>query len=201
MKRCTSAARFVIGDLRPEGPRAGFGSLHPPLRWPIAQEGADIASTVALLDPQMPTRMPGWSTRRRAAPPSSGVPACDLALAADVDAIVTAPLNKAAMDLGTYLPWAPSCWPSELVLAGQQLLVGLQLQVVHVSTTPAAEAIRRLTLSDGADHRAGMESQGAWRPIDRGRRPDPHASEGGCLATRSSPRLCPLSRRLRAAGM
>ena len=74
--------------------------------------------------------------------------ACDLALAGTVDAIVTAPLNKAAMNLAGFA----YAGHTELLMerTGAQrvsmLLVGPKLRVIHVSTHVAlAEAIRRVT--------------------------------------------------------
>lgn len=74
--------------------------------------------------------------------------ACDLALAGEVDAVVTAPLNKEAMHL------AGHNYPGHTELLAlrtgaervSMLLVGPQLRVVHVSTHVSLhEAIRRIT--------------------------------------------------------
>jgi len=74
--------------------------------------------------------------------------ACDLAMAGEVDAVVTAPLNKEAMHL------AGHNYPGHTELLAlrtgaervSMLLVGPQLRVVHVSTHVSLyEAIRRIT--------------------------------------------------------
>ncbi|NJM09299.1 4-hydroxythreonine-4-phosphate dehydrogenase PdxA, partial [Candidatus Gracilibacteria bacterium] len=74
--------------------------------------------------------------------------ACDLALAGAVEAIVTAPLNKAAMHLAGF----DYAGHTELLQARTKatrvsmLLIGASLRVVHVSTHLALEeAIRRVT--------------------------------------------------------
>ena len=74
--------------------------------------------------------------------------ACDLALAGEVDAIVTAPINKEALRLGG----VPFPGHTELLQHRtgadkvSMLLVGEKLRVVHVSTHVALdEAIRKVT--------------------------------------------------------
>ncbi|MDZ4720491.1 MAG: 4-hydroxythreonine-4-phosphate dehydrogenase PdxA [Roseiflexaceae bacterium] len=74
--------------------------------------------------------------------------ACDLAMAGHVDAVVTAPLNKAAMNMAGFHYAGHTELLAERTGAGtvSMLLVGPTLRVVHVSTHVALEeAIRRIT--------------------------------------------------------
>ena len=74
--------------------------------------------------------------------------ACDLAMAGAAAAVVTAPLNKAAMNLAGFAYAGHTELLTERTGATQvsMLLVGPQLRIVHVSTHVAlAEAIRRVT--------------------------------------------------------
>ena len=78
--------------------------------------------------------------------------ACDLAMAGQVEAVVTAPLNKEAMHRAGFL------YPGHTELLAERtgaervsmLLVGPNLRVVHVSTHVALEeAIRRVNAGRG----------------------------------------------------
>lgn len=74
--------------------------------------------------------------------------ACDLAMAGDVDAMATAPLNKAAMNLAGFHFAGHTELLTERTGATRvsMLLIGEGLRVVHVSThVSLAEAIRRVT--------------------------------------------------------
>ncbi len=73
--------------------------------------------------------------------------ACDLAMQGAVQAIVTAPLNKAAMHLaGFNYAGTPNCWQSAAMRAGAHVLVAPQLRVIHVSThVSLQEGIQRVT--------------------------------------------------------
>ncbi|HEX5691928.1 MAG TPA: 4-hydroxythreonine-4-phosphate dehydrogenase PdxA, partial [Roseiflexaceae bacterium] len=74
--------------------------------------------------------------------------ACDLAMANEADAVVTAPLNKEAMNLAGFHFAGHTELLTERTGAERvsMLLVGPQLRVVHVSTHVALqEAIRRVT--------------------------------------------------------
>jgi 4-hydroxythreonine-4-phosphate dehydrogenase len=74
--------------------------------------------------------------------------ACDLAMAGQVAAVVTAPLNKAAMNMAGFAYAGHTELLAERTGAGNvsMLLVGPSLRVVHVSTHVALEeAIRRIT--------------------------------------------------------
>src|SRR5690606_30156786 len=74
--------------------------------------------------------------------------ACDLALAGEADAVVTAPLNKAAMNLAGFHYAGHTELLAERTGAKQvsMLLAGPKLRVMHVSThVSLEEAIRRVT--------------------------------------------------------
>src|SRR5688500_14727712 len=74
--------------------------------------------------------------------------ACDLAMAGEVDAVVTAPLNKAAMHLAGYDFAGHTELLTEQTGAERvsMLLIGPNLRIVHVSThVGLEEAIARVT--------------------------------------------------------
>lgn len=112
--------------------------------------------------------------------------ACDLALAGEVEAVVTAPLNKEAMHLAGFK------YPGHTELLAERtqakrvsmLLVGPSLRVVHVSThVSLAEAIRRVTpqrvreVIDLAQH--ACQALGIRRPRIAVAGLNPHAGEAG----------------------
>ena len=134
--------------------------------------------------------------------------ACDLALAGQAAAVVTAPLNKEAMHRAGFL------YPGHTELLAERtgaervsmLLVGPNLRVVHVSThVSLEEAIRRVTpprvleVIELAHHSCQALGIAAPRIAVAGL--NPHASEMGSSArtkrSRSSP---PSNPRARAAG-
>jgi 4-hydroxythreonine-4-phosphate dehydrogenase len=134
--------------------------------------------------------------------------ACDLALAGDVDAVVTAPLNKAAMHLAGFN------YPGHTELlatrTGAQrvsmLLVGPQLRVVHVSTHVAlAEAIRRVTPERvGETIALAYEScvaLGIARPRIAVAGLNPHAGEGGIFGDEEARAIAPAIEAARARGL
>jgi 4-hydroxythreonine-4-phosphate dehydrogenase len=134
--------------------------------------------------------------------------ACDLALAGAVDAVVTAPLNKAAMHL------AGHNYPghTELLAArtGAQrvsmLLVGPQLRVVHVSTHVAlAEAIRRVTPERVGETIAlaheSCVALGIARPRIAVAGLNPHAGEGGLFGDEEARAIATAIAAARAQGL
>ena len=134
--------------------------------------------------------------------------ACDLAMAGKVDAVVTAPLNKAAMNLAGYHYAGHTELLAERTRAGKvsMLLVGPKLRVVHVSTHVALEeAIRRVT-----PERVGEVIDLAWRScsalgIAQPRIAiaglNPHASEGGLFGNQEENGIMPAVRAARARGL
>jgi 4-hydroxythreonine-4-phosphate dehydrogenase len=133
--------------------------------------------------------------------------ACDLALAQLVDAVVTAPLNKAAMNQAGFHYAGHTELLAERTRAEKvsMLLVGPKLRVVHVSThVSLAEAIRRVT-----PERVGEVIELAGRSamelgIDRPRIAvaglNPHAGEGGLFGDQETRAILPAIQSARARG-
>jgi 4-phospho-D-threonate 3-dehydrogenase / 4-phospho-D-erythronate 3-dehydrogenase len=134
--------------------------------------------------------------------------ACDLAMAAEVDAVVTAPLNKAAMNLAGFHYAGHTELLTERTGAEKvsMLLVGPKLRVVHVSTHVGLdEAIRRVTRArveqviDLADHSA--RALGFERPRIAVAGLNPHASEGGLFGDQEAREILPAVAAARARGL
>jgi len=134
--------------------------------------------------------------------------ACDLALAGAVDAVVTAPLNKAAMHRGGYDYAGHTELLTERTDATRvsMLLVGPNLRIVHVSTHVALdEAIARVTPERVGDviqiaHDA-CRALGIARPRIAVAGLNPHASEGGLFGNEESLRIEPAIRAARERGL
>ena len=134
--------------------------------------------------------------------------ACDLAMAGEVDAVVTAPLNKAAMNLAGHRFAGHTELLAERTGAEKvsMLLVGPNLRVVHVSThVGLAEAIRRVTeervldvIRIAAD---ACRALGIDRPRIGVAGLNPHAGEGGLFGTEEIERIMPAIVRARAEGL
>ena len=134
--------------------------------------------------------------------------ACDLAMAGDVDGVVTAPLNKEAMHLAGFR------YPGHTELLAERtgaervsmLLVGPSLRVVHVSThVSLAEAIRRVTperVREVIDlaQRACM-ALGIERPRIAVAGLNPHASEGGLFGDEEARAVAPAVAAARQDGL
>lgn len=134
--------------------------------------------------------------------------ACDLALAGQVDAVVTAPLNKEAMHLAGFR------YPGHTELLAERthaqrismLLVGPKLRVVHVSThVSLAEAIRRVTAERVLEviHLAQRScvALGIAHPRIAIAGLNPHASEGGLFGDEEAAQVVPAIARARAEGL
>ena len=134
--------------------------------------------------------------------------ACDLALEGKVDAVVTAPLNKAAMHAAGFT------YPGHTELLAERtgaervsmLLVGPSLRVVHVSTHVAlTEAIRRVTrqrVEDVIDiARESCQALGIEHPRIAVAGLNPHASEGGLFGDEESREVIPAIEAARARGL
>ncbi len=124
--------------------------------------------------------------------------ACDLAMERKVDAVVTAPLNKAAMHAAGFR------YPGHTELLAERtdaervsmLLVGPSLRVVHVSTHVSLhEAIRRVTRKRvGEVIDIAQESclaLGIERPRIAVAGLNPHASEGGLFGDEEANEVVP----------
>jgi 4-hydroxythreonine-4-phosphate dehydrogenase len=134
--------------------------------------------------------------------------ACDLAMAGAVDAVVTAPLNKAAMHLAGYEYAGHTELLTERTGAERvsMLLIGPNLRIVHVSTHVALEeAIARVTPRRVEDviqiaHDA-CRSLGIARPRIAVAGLNPHASEGGIFGNEETERIAPAIYAARARGL
>lgn len=134
--------------------------------------------------------------------------ACDLAMAGAVDAIVTAPLNKAAMNLAGYTYAGHTELLTERTGAKKvsMLLIGPNLRIVHVSTHVAlAEAIARVTPSrvEGVIQLAhdACRALGVEHPRIAVAGLNPHASEGGLFGDEEAARIVPAIAAARARGL
>ena len=134
--------------------------------------------------------------------------ACDLAMSGEVDAIVTAPLNKAAMHMAGYTYAGHTELLTERTGAPRvsMLLIGPGLRVVHVSTHVAlSEAIARVTpqrveeviqLAYDACRALGIaEPRIAVAGLN------PHASEGGIFGNQEAESIVPAIAAARARGL
>ncbi|HEU0165414.1 MAG TPA: 4-hydroxythreonine-4-phosphate dehydrogenase PdxA [Thermomicrobiales bacterium] len=134
--------------------------------------------------------------------------ACDLALAGSVDAVVTAPLNKAAMHQAGFI------YPGHTELLAERtgaekvsmLLVGPSLRVVHVSTHVAlSEAIRRVTRDRVGDvitiAQEACIALGIAKPRIAVAGLNPHASEGGLFGNQEAEEIIPAIADARARGL
>jgi 4-hydroxythreonine-4-phosphate dehydrogenase len=134
--------------------------------------------------------------------------ACDLAMAGEVEAVVTAPLNKAAMHLAGFDYAGHTELLAERTHAGQvrMLLVAPQLRVIHVSTHVALEeAIRRVTqervLETIVQADAACRELGIARPRVAVAGLNPHAGEGGLFGDQEAREIQPAIEQARAQGM
>ena len=144
---------LVIGD-RPILERAaGWLGLHPEFDVVTAPaQGAYAPGRLTLLDlenaPVDTVPVGEESAAAGAAAVAYVLRACDLALAGEIDAVVTAPLNKAAMHLAGFAYAGHTELLTERTGAERvsMLLIGPSLRIVHVSThVSLAEAIARVT--------------------------------------------------------
>ena len=134
--------------------------------------------------------------------------ACDMALAGDVDAVVTAPLNKEAMRLAGY------AYPGHTELFAERtgaprvsmLLTGPGLSVVHVSThVSLAEAIRRVTTERVAEvidlAQRSCLALGVAEPRIAVAGLNPHASESGLFGDEEARFVVPAVQQAQARGL
>jgi 4-hydroxythreonine-4-phosphate dehydrogenase len=134
--------------------------------------------------------------------------ACDLALAGQVDAVVTAPLNKEAMNQAGHHFAGHTELLAERTGATKvsMLLTGPKLRVVHVSTHVAlAEAIRRVTrqrVEEVIDlaYRSCV-ALGIPQPRIAVAGLNPHASEGGLFGDQEAREIVPAVQAARSRGL
>jgi len=133
--------------------------------------------------------------------------ACDIAMAGQVDAIVTAPLNKAAMNLAGFHYAGHTELLADRTKAGQvrMLLVSPKLRVIHVSThVSLEEAIRRVTSQRVEETlesaQAACVALGIAHPRIAVAGLNPHAGEGGLFGDQEIREVMPAIQRARARG-
>lgn len=133
--------------------------------------------------------------------------ACDLAMAGEVEAIVTAPLNKAAMHLAGFNYAGHTELLAERSHAGQvrMLLVAPQLRVIHVSThVSLQEAIQRVTTERVQETILqavkACQALGIAAPRVAVAGLNPHAGEGGLFGNQESTEMLPAIQAVRALG-
>lgn len=205
---------LVIGDRRMLDramPNLGID----PLRIVVAAGPASALyepGTVTLIDLQNadPTHCP-WGEIS----PASGkaaveyvFAACDMAMAGEVDAIVTAPLNKAAMFAAGFHYAGHTELLTERTGAKKvsMLLIGPKLRIVHVSTHVAlTEAIKRVTKQRVMDviqiAYDACRALGIEQPRIAVAGLNPHASEGGLFGDEEATDIEPAIAEMRARGM
>ncbi len=134
--------------------------------------------------------------------------ACDLAMAGSADAVVTAPLNKAAMHMAGFHFAGHTELLAERTGAERvsMLLVGPTLRVIHVSThVSLTEAIRRVTrrrvgeVLDTADDACRILGISHPRIAVAGL--NPHASEDGLFGVEEAQEIVPAIEAARARGL
>jgi 4-phospho-D-threonate 3-dehydrogenase / 4-phospho-D-erythronate 3-dehydrogenase len=204
---------LVVGDRRILARAAGWLGLSPAFDTVAEPEqGAYAPGAVTLLDlanappEQCPVGEVGATSG--AAAVEYVFRACDLALAGAVDAVVTAPLNKAAMQLAGYAYAGHTELLTERTGADRvsMLLIGPNLRIVHVSTHVAlAEAIARVTPQRVEEviqiaHEACL-ALGIPRPRIAVAGLNPHASEGGLFGDEERTRIEPAIAAARARGL
>lgn len=204
---------LVIGDARVLARAAAWCGLPTPrfelLREPAA--GRYEAGTLPLLDlhnaDPATFAMGVVSAAAGRVAVESVLAACDLAMAGNVEAIVTPPLNKEAMHAAGFTHAGHTELLADRTGAGQvsMLLTSEQLRVVHVSThVSLAEAIRRVTpervgeVIDLADRACRALGIAAPRIAVAGL--NPHAGEGGLFGD-DEERIRPAIEAARARGL
>src|SRR5581483_2149075 len=208
------ARPLVIGDwriLERAAPWVGAQHLQfDPVGAPA--DGRYTAGTVTLLDlanadpAACPPGQVGAAAGRAAA--EYVFRACDLAMAGEVDAIVTAPLNKEAINLAGFHYAGHTELLAERTGADRvsMLLTSPKLRVVHVSTHVAlAEAIRRVTpervLATIELAQQSCAALGIAEPRIAVAGLNPHASEGGLFGDEEARAIVPAVQAARSRGL
>jgi 4-hydroxythreonine-4-phosphate dehydrogenase len=134
--------------------------------------------------------------------------ACDLALAGEADAVVTAPLNKEAMNLAGFHFAGHTELLADRTGAERvsMLLIGPKLRVVHVSTHVAlTEAIRRATTARVAETidlaYTACVALGIAQPRIAVAGLNPHAGENGLFGDQETREIVPAVRAARERGL
>ena len=133
---------------------------------------------------------------------------CDLAMAKQADAVVTAPLNKAAMNQAGFHYAGHTELLTERTGAQRvsMLLVGPTLRVVHVSThVSLIEAIRRVK-RERVDQVIQIAAESCYalgipKPRIAVAGLNPHASEGGLFGNEEAEEIVPAVESARSRGL
>ena len=204
---------LVIGDQGVLGRAAAWLGIRPRFEFVVdaGAEGRFEEGTVPLLDlanvelAEAPVGQVSAGAGRAAV--EYVMRACDLALGGQVEAVVTAPLNKEAMHRAGFL------YPGHTELLAERsgaervsmLLVGPNLRVVHVSThVSLEEAVRRVTparvleVIELAYH--SCQALGIVAPRIAVAGLNPHASENGLFGAQEAIQIQPAIEAARARG-
>ncbi|MEZ4711831.1 MAG: 4-hydroxythreonine-4-phosphate dehydrogenase PdxA [Caldilineaceae bacterium] len=134
--------------------------------------------------------------------------ACDMTMAGETQAVVTAPLNKEAMVLAGFHYAGHTELLTERTKAQKvsMLLVGPKLRVVHVSThVSLEEAIRRVTRQRVGEvidlAQRSCQALGIRSPRIAVAGLNPHASEGGLFGNQEEREIVPAIEEARARGL
>ena len=205
---------LVIGDRRMLAQAAPWVGQAAPVFEPITQPrtGAYHAGTVPVLDlgnadpAAVPIGVESAAGGRAAV--EAVYRACDLTMAGETDAVVTAPLNKAAMHMAGFTYPGHTELLAERTGAGKitMLLTGPNLRIVHVSMhVGLTEAIARVTTERVLDtiHLAqqACRALGIAQPRIAVAGLNPHASEGGLFGNQEATAIIPAIAAARTEGL
>lgn len=201
---------FVIGDVRAlerVAPQQRFERITAPSRQQQANAQHMRVLDLANADPaQCPIGKISATAGKAAV--EYAFAACDLAMAGEIDALVTAPLNKAAMNAAGFNYPGHTELLAERTGAGKvtMLLVGPQLRVVHVSMhVGLEEAIRRVTAQRVGEvidlAQQACVALGIAQPRIAVAGLNPHASEGGLFGNQEAQHVVPAVHAARARGL
>jgi 4-hydroxythreonine-4-phosphate dehydrogenase len=210
----TRCRPLVIGDRRMLERAAPWVGADPLQFEEIAQprNGVYAAGTVPVLDlgDADPADVPiGVETAAGGRAAVQAVfRACDLTMAGESDAVVTAPLNKAAMHLAGFKYPGHTELLAERTGAGKitMLLTGPSMRIVHVSMhVGLVEAIARVTTERVLDTIRLAQTACAALGIERPRIAiaglNPHAGEGGLFGNQEATEIVPAIAAAREEGM
>jgi len=203
---------LVIGDVRMLRRAAPWVAMAPSYEMVASPaEGRYATGTVTVLDlangdpADCPVGVESAEGGRAAV--EAVLRGADLALAGEIDAVVTAPLNKAAMHLAGFHYPGHTELLAERTGAGKitMLLTGPNLRVVHVSMhVGLQEAIARVTAERVADTiqlaADACRALGIATPRIAIAGLNPHASEGGLFGDQEAREIVPGIAMARARG-
>jgi 4-hydroxythreonine-4-phosphate dehydrogenase len=205
---------LVIGDRRVLERAAPWVGQAAPVFEAIAKprDGAYRAGTIPILDlgdadpAEIPVGVESAAGGRAAV--AAVFRACDLTMAGETDAVVTAPLNKAAMHMAGFAYPGHTELLAERTGAGKvtMLLTGPNLRVVHVSMhVGLAEAIARVTTERVLDTirlaNSACRALGIAQPRIAIAGLNPHASEGGLFGFEEAMAIVPAIEAARSEGL